>query len=244
MKLDPYISKRSEGFFPLYLYLCCCSLTPEDHSVAVMQQEPDLPWGACPAWPACCLFPLGCLVGILCPAGSGPPCTRSTRAALTPSCVPVCRALSLPSAESASGKDARDLFKGTKLRRVLHVPLLALVWTYWFTFHFLPFWCVIWYQYFSFMSLKLGWWVQWKIVLLSGICEWRINFQTSVSTYLSLQHPQCEWLMYLFLQILLQGPQTNNGRVWRKQGTWIETKYEFVFWRGLHDKGSEVVFHA
>lgn len=139
---------------------------------------------------------------------------RSTRAALRPSCVHVCRVL-CPAAlrECALEKDARHLFKGTKLRRVLHVPLLALVWTYWFTFNFSPFWKVIWYQYFSFMSLKLGWQVQWRIVFLSGNCEWRINFQTSVSTSLSLQHHQWEWLMYLFLQILLQGPRTTNERV-------------------------------
>lgn len=35
--------------------------------------------------------------------------------------------LQQPSAEYTLVKDVRDLFKGTKLRRVLHVPLLALV---------------------------------------------------------------------------------------------------------------------
>lgn len=141
--------------------------------------DPDFPWSACG-----CLFPLGADVNSVMQDQGHHEHKGCTPTKLCP-CV-----LQQPSAECALEKDARDLFKGTKLRRVLHVPLLALVWTYWFTFHFSQFWQVIWYWYFSFMSLRLAWLVQWKIVLLSGICEWRINFQTSVSTYLSLQHHQ------------------------------------------------------
>lgn len=152
----------------------------------------------------------------------------------------MCAALCVqqPSAECVLEKDARDLVKGIKLRRVLHVPLLALVWTYWFTFHFSPFWQVIRHWYFSFMSLRLAWRVQWKIVLLSGICEWRINFQTSVSTYLSLQHHQVKGWCICFCRYCCRDHKQAMKEFRRKQWAWMETEPGFAFWRGLHNQGS------
>lgn len=192
------------------------------------------------AWPARCLFPLEYPVFIVCRAGLRATMYPGAQGLHSDPAVSVCAGLCFqqPSAGCALEKDARDLYKSTKLRRVLHAPLLALVWTYWFTLYFSPFWHVIWYWYFSFMSLKLGWRVQEKIVLLSGICEWRVNSKPVLAHTYRCNTTSVNGWCICFCRYCCRDHEQPMKDFRRKQGTWIVTKYGFAFWRGPHDQSS------
>lgn len=168
-ELKLWISRHSKGLFSMYSHLCSsprapgvcwdvlrwlvrvcrwlfcndAAMGPRLETLSWDQNQTAVGWRGA-LWPARSVFLLALFIFLGCRAGSGPSHTqeRTSCSRLKPC---PCNAVLCPwqqSAECVSEKDAGNLLKGTKIR-VFRVPLLTLVWTYWFTSHFSQFWHVI-----------------------------------------------------------------------------------------------------